>query len=262
MKKIISLALASLLTAAMLVPASATTNKFEAANGTPVIDGVKDNAYACAGMVVNIDEATHKKADKGASGTAYACWDEKNFYVFVDVVDAKVTDKAKVTSIWANDSVEIYVNWAGKDGTIADINAAQFTYGPNYTKFAGGGKLQATLLEKCEKTFAMTDKGYAIEIAFPWTDYTPKADASFPFLVGINDDSDDDPATREIHLFTTPEDVSKAYQTADNKWDSITLTTKKYEAPKPAAKTADMGLTLAAVAVLSSGAALTFKKSK
>jgi hypothetical protein len=265
MKKFGSLALAALIVTALSVPATAAST-YEAAAGTPTIDGKKDNVYAAKGIAINLTEKEGTVATTGATGTAYTAWDNDYLYVFVEVTDAAVTAKDKVTSIWANDSVEIYINLEGKEGNIADINAAQYTYGPSFTKFAGGGKHNTENNANAKSAFTYTDKGYTIEVAIPWgKNYTPKADAVIPFALGINDDADADPATRENHVFSG-KNLGSAWQTADSNWDNLKLTTIKYTPPATntgSPKTADMGIVAALSALAASGAAvLSLKKRK
>ena len=263
MKKFGSFALAALLVAALSVSASAAT-KSEAAKGTATIDGKKDNIYVCDPIVVDIDESTGKKAEKGATGKVWTAWDENNLYVYAEVTDEKVTDASKVTSIWANDSIEVYINLAGKDGKITDINAAQITYGPSYTKLAGGGKYQAAHLNDIKTAYTYTDYGYTVELALPWDSFDAKDGATLGFSVGINDDADDKADSREYHNFDGP-NLGSAWQTADAAWGTLTLSTKKYEPKKDtaAAATADMGIVAAAASLAASGAAyISLKKRK
>lgn len=263
MKKFGSFALAALLVAALSVSASAAS-KSEAAKGTATIDGKKDNVYACDPLVVEIDETSGKKTEKGATGKVWTAWDDKYLYVYAEVVDAKVTDASKVTSLWANDSIEVYVNYAGKDGKIADINAAQITYGPSYTKLAGGGKYQAAHLNDIKTAFTYNDKGYTVELALPWDSFDVKEGATLGFSVGINDDADDKADSREYHTFDGA-GLGSAWQTADSNWGTLTLSSKKYEAPKKetAAQTADMGIIAAVASLAASGAAyISLKKRK
>ena len=263
MKKFGAFALAALLVTALGASASAATSS-EAAKGTATIDGKKDNIYACDPVVIEIDETSGKKTEKGATGKAWTAWDDKNLYVYVEVTDSKVTAKEKVTSIWANDSVEVYVNFAGKDGNIADMNAAQITYGPSYTKLAGGGKYQAAHLKDIKTAFTYTDTGYTVELALPWDNFDAKEGATLGYSVGINDDADDKADSREFHTFDGP-GLGSAWQKADSNWGKLTLSAKKYEAPKKetAAATADMGIVAAVASIAASGAAyISLKKRK
>lgn len=258
MKKITSLTLAALIVTALGVGASASST-FEAASGTPVIDGKKDAAYACAGATINLlnDGST---VTSGATGEAYFAWDKDYFYVFVDVTDPAVTKASDVTSIWQNDCIEFYINLEGADGAIADINAAQYTYGPSFTTFVGGGKHRENNVDNAKSAYTYTDKGWTVEIAIPWgSDYKPKAGATITGAVAINDDNNDDPSTRELQVFTGANQNS-AYKTADSNWDNIKLTDKQYTAPAgdsgASADTADMGIIAAAASLAASGAAV------
>ncbi|MCI8387608.1 MAG: hypothetical protein HFE63_03990 [Clostridiales bacterium] len=257
MKKFGSLALAALMVTVLGATASAVSN-FEAAAGTPTVDGQKDDAYVCAGANINVDAA-----DGAATGVAYTAWDNDYFYVLVEVTDSTVNED--VTSVWANDSVEVYINLSGTEGEINSINAAQYTYGYKFTEFAGGGKHREDNVANVKHASVKTDKGYNIEIAIPWgSDYTPKADASFTVAFGVNDNTDNDSSAREFQTFAGT-DQGKAWWTADANWDNMTLTSKKYEAPKVEASTntADMGIVAALASLAASGVAvLSLKKRK
>lgn len=263
MKKFGTFALAALLVTALGASAAAASTS-QAANGTATIDGKKDNIYACDPLAVEIDETTGAKTEKGATGKAWTAWDDKNLYVYVEVTDAKVTAKDKVTSIWQNDSVEVYINLEGKDGKIADINAGQITYGPSFTKLAGGGKYQAAHLDDIQKAFTYTDTGYTVELALPWDNFDAKEGATLGFSIGIDDDADDNPEDRQYHIFDGA-GLGSAWEKADSNWGTLTLSSKKYEAPKKdtAAETADMGIIAAVASLAASGAAyISLKKRK
>ena len=265
MKKFGSLALAALFVTALGVSASAAS--YEAAAGTPVIDGKKDNVYVTDGIQININESTWALDTSAATGVAYVAWDNDYYYAFVEVTDAKVSDASQVTSIWANDSVEFYINLSGTEGAITDINAAQWTYGPNFTTWAGGGKHRSDNMDNAKFAFEITDKGYNVEVALPWgSEYTPKVGANITVVFGIDDDNDGDASSREQHLFSTT-NVGSSWQTADSAWDTLTLTDKKYvepvEEPSSSATTADMGIVAALASLAASGAAvLSLKKRK
>ena len=265
MKKLASFALAALIVTALSVGASASST-FEAASGSPVIDGKKDDAYVCAGATVNLlNDGT--AASSGATGEAYFAWDKDYFYVFVDVTDSAVTKASEVTSIWQNDCIEFYINLEGAEGEIANINAAQYTYGPSFTSFAGGGKHRENNVDNAKSAYTYTDKGWTVEIAIPWgSDYKPKAGATITGAVAINDDNDGDPSTRDQQVFTGA-GQSNAWKNADATWDTINLTDKQYTAPAgdsgASADTADMGVIAAAASLAASGAAVfTLKKRK
>lgn len=239
MKKYLAFGVAAFM-AVTLGLGSYANNAFTASSGTCTVDGVKDAAYVSAAIPVNYAE----DGNVGATAMAYTAWDSSYLYVYAEVTDAAVTPAADVTSTWTNDSVEVYINLSGEDGNLTDINAAQYTYGPNYTAFAGGGLHRENNVDACLSAFTMTDTGYTVEIAIPWgADYTPADNAVIPFAMAVNDDNDGDASTRETQVMTGAGQGS-AWSTADSNWDALTLSTEKYveiieEAPAEEAPAAD-----------------------
>ena len=263
MKKFSTLALAALLVTALSVSASAA-NSFEAATGTPTIDGKMDDAYKAAPEIaINVKTS----GDGKTSGTARVLWDSNNIYVFFDVTDPVLSTEVS-KNMYESDSVEFFINLAGSNGKVADINAGQYTAqapieGATF-EWAGLGKHQTANKAKATYKSVKTDKGYAVEMQIPWgSDYTPKADAKIGVAFHINSD-EDGKSGREGEYFAG-QDQTQAWSTTDN-YDTLTLTSKKYEAPKkdtPAAATADMGIVAALAALASSGAAyISLKKRK
>ena len=135
MKKITAIVMAVVLLAAMAVSASATD--FYAASAAVdkiVVDGIKDDAYVSDPIPIDY------QAESGAAtGVAHAAWDDQYLYVFVNVTDDDKQKPEDVFSMWYDDNVEFYINLSGTEGKIGEINAAQYTYGPSFFEFAGGG---------------------------------------------------------------------------------------------------------------------------
>lgn len=223
--------LVSALAIAMLASLSVSAAEFSASNANNnaiTLDGVKDVAYVNDGFAINIAEST----EGGATGTGYAAWDDDNLYLYVEVNDDTVTPAADVTSIYQNDSIEIYINLSGEEGDVTVINAAQYTIGPSFTVWAGRGLHWDNYSANDAKfAYTYTDFGYTLEVAIPWGDeYAVDADAVIPFCIGINDDADGDASTREYHNFTGANQGS-AWSTADSNWDSLKMTTDEYVEP-------------------------------
>ncbi len=270
MKKIFASILATALVATLSVAASAADfTASSALNNAITVDGVKDVAYVSAPAAINVAESAG--GEGGATGNAYMAWDNDYLYVFVEVADEAVTDPANVTSIWANDSIEVYLNLAGEEGAITDINAAQYTVGPSYTAWAGGGLHRENNMDASKYAWEYTDEGWNIEVAIAWgDDYSAGEGEAFPFCIGINDDADDDASTREFHNFTGANQGS-AWQTADANWDNLTLSAEEYVEPEPetvaevvdeaaAPATFDAGIIAAVAAVVSAAGYAISKK--
>lgn len=268
MKKLGSLALAALLVAALSVSASAASTS-SAAQGTATIDGKKDDIYACDPLTVATVQDNSGNVAKPATGKVWTAWDANNLYVYAEITDAKVTKPEDVTTQWANDSVEVYVNFSGEEGAIADINAGQITIGPGFESVQGGGLYKTEQEANIKYAWTYTDTGYTVEMALPFGEFGAKVGATLGFSIGIDDDDDDDSTTREAHIFDG-EGLDNAWQTADSNWGTLTLTDKVYEAPKAeageeggSAATADAGIIAAVASLAASGAAvLSLKKRK
>ncbi len=227
MKKLFALTMATILLVGLAVSASAV-NQFTASSGTCVVDGVKDLAYVSGPIVSNYDIE-----DGAALGTTWAAWDDEYLYLYTEVVDSAVTPEADVTSIWSNDCVEYYINLSGEYGAITDINAAQYTVGPHFTAWAGGGMHRENNMADAPFAFTVTDYGYTVEVAIPWgSDYTAKEGAVIDFCVGVNDDADGDASTREFQTFTGPDQTAE-WSAADENMDKLTLSGEKYVEPEP-----------------------------
>mgnify|MGYP004625448665 CR=1 FL=1 len=262
MKKFGSFALAALMVTALSISASAA-NSFEAATGTPTIDGKMDDAYKAAPEIaINVKTS----GDGKTSGTARVLWDSSNIYVFFDVTDPVLsTEYGKYH--YDSDSVEFFISLADEKGDITKINAGQYTAQADFpgakTDWAGRGMHQEANKDKATFKSLKTDKGYTVEMQIPFgSDYTPKAGAKIDVAFHINSD-EDGKAGREGEYFAG-QDQTQAWSKSDN-YDTLTLTDKKYEAPKKdtAAATADMGIVAALAALASTGAAyISLKKRK
>ncbi len=269
MKKFASLALAALLVTALSVSASAA-DSFEAAKGTAKIDGVKDDIYCTDPMTINIDEATDSATTDLATGKCWSAWDDNNYYVFIEVKDSTPTDPSTCSSDCNSDSIEFYINFYVYEWATTEINAGQYTVGPNFTAMNGYGYHKSATADNTVWAATTTADGYTLEIAIPWGDeYSPKADAKITVACGINDDTDKDGSTREGHTFSGT-GLGSSWSTADSNWQTMTLSSKVYEAPKAdeagdtaSASTADAGIIAAVASLAASGAAvLSLKKRK
>ena len=262
MKKFGSFALAALMVTALSISASAA-NSFEAATGTPTIDGKMDDAYKAAPEIaINVKTS----GDGKTSGTARVLWDSNNIYVFFDITDPVLSTETS-KNYYESDSVEFFINLTDKKDDVTKINAAQYTAegpidGADY-QWQGRGMHWDANKDKATYKSVKTDKGYAVEMSIPFgSDYTPKAGAQIGVAFHINSD-EDGKSGREGEYFAG-QDQTQAWSKTDS-YDTLTLTDKKYEAPKndTAAATADMGIVAALAALASTGAAyISLKKRK
>ncbi|MBQ8510378.1 MAG: hypothetical protein IJ493_10785 [Clostridia bacterium] len=270
MKKLGSLALAALMVTALSISASAA-NSYKAATGTPTIDGKMDDAYKAA-EAISISNNLKSAGDGKTSGTARVLWDDKNIYVFFDITDPILSDKAAAT-YWQADSVEFFLDLAAAPGDITTINAGQYTaQGPvPGAEFGWNGRGQHWDTGSKTATYksVVTDKGYAVEMVIPWgSNYTPKADAVIGVAFHINSDEDGKSGTREGEYFAGDAAAQEKAWSSTEAYDKLTLTSERYVAPVEQEETktpdtADMGLIAAIASLAASGAAvLNLKKRK
>ncbi len=262
MKKLSSIALAALMAATLGVSAAAAS--YDVPTGTAKVDGEKDKFYIGDGIAINLGESDWKEVDAKAmaTGTVWTLWDEDNLYCFFDIKDPAFLGVDKVTTNdYRYETIEAYVNFSGEEGAIADINAAQYTWGPGLTEFVGGGKHRADNMADAQTAYTITDDGYTVELAIPFgKDFKAEAGAEFTAVFSINDDTDGVELTREQHMFSAP-NTGSAWSTADSAWDTMVLTEDTYV--EPAAPTADAAsLAVAALAASAAAAVVVSKKRK
>ena len=100
MKKLASLALAAVLTAALSIPATASFDRsYTAPKGTPVIDGTVDQIWDNAEWT-NVDKPFDGTADTDSTLKVKLMWDEEHLYFLAEVFDKDINAD--------NDIVEIY----------------------------------------------------------------------------------------------------------------------------------------------------------
>ena len=115
-------------------------------------------------------------------------WDNTYLYVGVKVLDDTLYNDS--TSVYEDDSVEIYIDGDHNHGTTYDSYDCQFIKGWNdETLFEKNGKKTDVL-----HAWAIITGGYSIELAIPWINLgiTPTAGMTIGFSVGYNDDDDGD----------------------------------------------------------------------
>lgn len=284
MKKFTIVLMVSLLIAAMAISASAAM--FEAAMGTPVVDGEKDDAYLAA-KEIDISVEVAGNSDY-ATGKAYTLWDDEALYIFVDITDKVLTSSRTVDdipSIWNTDSVEFYIDLDNTgDFALADVNAAQYTGGLMYesNEWGGSGMHWNANKDNCFYATKTTDKGWAIEAKLVWgSDYKPAVGNVIGFTLAVNDDADD-ASGRENQAFPTSAEQSNAWSMTGN-YDDLKLTDAQYvpiveevaapeeeapaateapAAPVKAAQTSDMSIIIAIGTLLTSGAAILASKKR
>lgn len=172
MKKLIALFLTCTLLLAVFMPAAAEPEASEIIKGTPVVDGLLDDAY--------LESASHVISNRYAwswggytendprpsTGTVYFLWDENYLYACGVVKDSTPTSQAGEKT-WQNDSVEHFFFDVDENGFELGF---KINHSGDGTLFLGPHDLsgQATFdvsLTVSETTY--TEDGYIVEAAFP-----------------------------------------------------------------------------------------------
>lgn len=121
-------------------------------------------------------------------------WDSTYLYVGVKVLDENLYNDS--SDVYADDSVEIYIDGNYNKGTTYDTFDRQFIKGWNDNDlFEKSGNTAGVL-----QAWSSITGGYTVEMAIPWSDYgiTPAADVTIGFDVMNNDD--DNGGGRESQL--------------------------------------------------------------
>ena len=111
-------------------------------------------------------------------------WDSTYLYVGVKVLDSNLYNDS--TTVYDDDSIEIYIDGDHNRGTTYDSNDRQYIKGWN----------DSSILEKSGKTtgvqhaWGTISGGYSVEVAIPWTNLgiTPTEGMTIGFDIGYNDD--------------------------------------------------------------------------
>jgi len=151
----------------------------EAVYGTPEIDGSVDDIWENA---VPIETSSYTMGSNGASGVSRMMWDENYVYVLTEVKDP-VLSKANANA-YEQDTVEVFFD--ENNGKTQSYEADDIQCRVNYDneKTVTDGKS----LDDFISASKITDDGYVIEIAIPYTLNSFKAGQVVGFDVQINDD--------------------------------------------------------------------------
>lgn len=160
---------------------------------TPVIDGKVDeiwnNAQSCP-IANSLYEPPKSASDLSADYKAM--WDKDNLYLLVDVTDDVLKHDTSPDDWYDSDSVEVYID--ATDSKSAQYGQTDYQYGFTWDKTS-----PQILESKHGRTdgvqYAMvkTDKGYRLEIKFPWSTLgtKPSVGAKLGLDVQVNDNDAD-----------------------------------------------------------------------
>lgn len=183
-KRYLVIVLSIVMTLSMSVTASADSNAYwNAAKGTAVVDGQKDDIYSGA-QEMKMDIVSDGESD-GTTASAWTVYDADAIYFFVEVKDSVLDDTNANT--WEKDSVELRIN---------DMTS-------NNVAFAVDESFSNT--DASEGKVLKTESGYNAEYKVP---YTTAEGSSVKFSLQVNAASD---GKRNCTLHTN-DDLKDAWQ--------------------------------------------------
>ena len=170
-------------------------------NGTAIVDGKQGaiwNDVEAMPLTINLGAAETTKAD------AKLLWDEENLYLYMDVTDSVLNKDSG--NAWEQDSIEVFIDENNGKSTGYEDDDKQYRINyENEKSFNGKNCLE----ENMKSEVVLTDKGYAIEASFKWTDVAIKANDNIGFELQINDAGETGTRLGTLSLF---DDSGNGYQ--------------------------------------------------
>nr|ADB23440.1 XynA [Thermoanaerobacterium saccharolyticum] len=145
--------------------------------GTPVIDGKVDDIW---NNVEPISTNTWILGSNGATATAKMMWDDKYLYVLADVTDSNL-NKSSINP-YEQDSVEIFVDQNNDKTTYYENDDGQYRVNYDNEQSFGG----STNSNGFKSATSLTQSGYIVEEAIPWTSITPSNGTIIGFDLQVN----------------------------------------------------------------------------
>ncbi|MBQ8297602.1 MAG: endo-1,4-beta-xylanase, partial [Ruminococcus sp.] len=152
----------------------------EAVYGIPEIDGTIDDAWTDC---TPIDAATYTLGSNGATGTSRMMWDENYIYVLTEVKDPVLSKES--SNAYEQDTVEVFFD--ENNGKTQSYEADDIQCRVNYDneKTVTDGKS----IDDFISATSLTDDGYIVEMAIPYTISPFKNNQVVGFDVQVNDDN-------------------------------------------------------------------------
>ena len=180
---------------------------FKTANATPVIDGVKDEAYNNSDVIDLKQPGMNTPYVEGhATAQLWTLWDDNFIYFYAEIADTTPSNTYfEGMNGWEIDSVEIYVDYANiKFDTKASIHDELLTgkfrifrTPDEKAKIEPTCAIGVELGDKVQYKVVDSAVGYIVEAAIPHKELSGKIGFSFQ----INDDMNND-QLRDITVFT------------------------------------------------------------
>lgn len=262
MKKLASLALAAVLTAALSIPATASFDRsYTAPKGTPVIDGTVDQIWDSAEWT-NVDKPFDGTADTDSTLKVKLLWDEEHLYFLAEVFDKDINADNDIVEIYWDQNNDNDTSYGDDDMQsrfrVADGKVVQDS-GPNCQNDA-----------KCVSV-SLDGNKYLLEGALTWTqDVKEGMKMGLEFMYNEGDSSSDFVEAYRWNVDTANGDGAPYADTSA--FGTLTLgaapvvdTTSDDTASDDtaSASTADAGIIAAVASLAASGAAvLSLKKRK
>ena len=262
MKKLASLALAAVLTAALSIPATASFDRsYTAPKGTPVIDGTVDQIWDSAEWT-NVDKPFDGTADTDSTLKIKLLWDEGHLYFLAEVFDKDINID--------NDIVEIYWDMNNDKDTVYgdDDMQTRFRVADGTVVQDSGANCQNDA--KCVSV-SLDGNKYLLEGALTWTQNVKEGmKMGLEFMYSDGDSSSDFVEAYRWNVDTANGDGAPYADTSA--FGTLTLGAAPVVDTAPddtasddtaSASTADAGIIAAVASLAASGAAvLSLKKRK
>ncbi len=154
----------------------------------PTIDGKIDACWAQA-KALDIKHSFYNpvSSPEDCSATYKALWDKEGLYVLVDVTDDDLRNDSE--EYWQDDAIEVFIDADNSKSSSYGDNDYQYHFGWDATSPAMG-ESQHGKTDGVKHALVKTDKGYRLEVRFPWPTLgvKPAPGANIGLDVQVNDD--------------------------------------------------------------------------
>jgi hypothetical protein len=155
----------------------------------PVIDGKVDEVWGKA-QSYTLGHSYYKPVTgpEDCSASFKALWDKDGLYLLVDVLDDDLRHDS--SEYWNDDSIEVFIDADNSKSGSYDSDDYQYHFDWDATS-PKMGESQHQKTEGVKYALVKTDKGYRLEVAYPWTTLgvkQPGAGTTIGLDVQVNDD--------------------------------------------------------------------------